>query len=108
MAGLFLVSLFFTPLFVAIPKVATAPALLVIGALMMKSVADIEWSDMASALPAFLCIVVMPLTFSIANGISVAILSYVLIHVASGRARELSPVLVVIAVLLPIFYVLAH
>ena len=99
-AGLFLVSLFFWPLAAAVPGVATAPALIVVGALMMRGVADVEWSDPAVAIPAFLTLVGMPLTFSISTGIALGLLSWVVIHALSGRARGVHPLLWGLAALL--------
>ena len=101
---LFLLSLFFTPVFVAIPAIATAPALIVVGALMMRGAAQIEWQRLDEAIPAFLTLAIMPLTFSIANGIAVGILSYVGIKLLSGRYRETHPLMYLLAVLLLLFH----
>ncbi|HET9984727.1 MAG TPA: NCS2 family permease [Longimicrobiales bacterium] len=75
-AGLFLLATFFSPLAGAIPGIATAPALVVVGALMMRSVRNAAWHDMTEAIPAFLTLVGMPLTFSVANGLALGFLSY--------------------------------
>lgn len=104
-AALFLLSIFFTPLFTAVPAAATAPALIVVGALMMGSVRDVEWGRIDDALPAFLTIAAMPLTYSIANGIVFGILSFAAIKLLSGRAREVSPILYILAVILLLFFV---
>src|SRR5699024_5482460 len=85
---LFLLSMFFWPLIGAVPGAATAPALIIIGALMMSGVMHIDWSDIGDSLPAFLTIVAMPFTFSIANGVSFGIIAYALIKVLSGRVKE--------------------
>jgi adenine/guanine/hypoxanthine permease len=103
-AGLFLVSLFVTPLLIAVPAIATAPALIVVGALMMQSVREVPWGEPANAVPAFLTIAAMPLTYSIANGISLGIVSWVGIRLFSGRWREIHPLLAIVAVLLAAFY----
>lgn len=104
-AALFLLSLFATPLFTAVPAAATAPALIVVGALMMGSVRDVEWSRIDEALPAFLTIAAMPLTYSIANGIVFGIVSFVVIKLFSGRGSDVHWILVVLAVLLALFFV---
>ncbi|MBZ0111397.1 MAG: NCS2 family permease [Thermoanaerobaculia bacterium] len=101
---LFLLSLFLTPIFVAVPAIATAPVLILVGALMMRALPDIPWSDPSEALPAFLVLCVMPLTFSIANGIALGIVSWVLLKAGSGRWREVPPVLFVLSLLLVLFY----
>lgn len=86
--GLFLVSLIFAPVFVAVPAVATAPALIVVGAFMMRGVGSLSWDEIDEAIPAFLTIVVMPFTYSIANGITFGIISYVFIKVLAGKQDE--------------------
>jgi AGZA family xanthine/uracil permease-like MFS transporter len=105
-AGLFFLSLFLTPIFVAVPGIATAPALIVVGALMMRGARDLDWTRADEAIPAFLTMTGMPLTYSIANGITFGIVSYVAIKLLSGRARELHPMLIILAVLLILFHVL--
>jgi adenine/guanine/hypoxanthine permease len=92
----FLLSLFLAPLFLTVPGFATAPALIVVGVMMMKSVAKIEWDDMAEAIPAFLAIVFMPITYSIANGILIGFLAYTLIKVCTGKAKDVSPIIYVV------------
>jgi AGZA family xanthine/uracil permease-like MFS transporter len=103
-SGLFMVSLFMTPLFIAIPAFATAPALLVVGALMMRGAGELDWGRTADALPAFVTLVTMPLTYSIANGISFGIITWVALRVLRGRFREVHPVLYLLTVLLVAFY----
>ena len=85
---LFIVTLFAAPLIGVVPSAATAPALVVVGGLMMTAIAEIPWDDACAAFPAFLTLITIPLTFSIANGLACGIISYVLIHVARGRARQ--------------------
>lgn len=87
--GLFIIAMFFTPLAVIVPMEVGAAALVIVGAMMMAQVAQIDWNDLAVALPAFLCITTMPLTYSIANGIGVGFLSWVIIHAATGRGRKI-------------------
>ncbi|MEK6309978.1 MAG: NCS2 family permease [Curtobacterium sp.] len=94
---LFLASMFLTPLTQVVPLEVAAAGLVVVGALMVAQVADISWTDFGSALPAFLTIVVMPLTYSIANGIGAGFISWVLIKLLSGRGREVSWLLYVVA-----------
>ncbi|WP_413600643.1 NCS2 family permease [Curtobacterium sp. Curtsp57] len=94
---LFLASMFLTPLTQVVPLEVAAAGLVVVGALMVAQVKDIDWADFGSALPAFLTIVVMPLTYSIANGIGAGFISWVLIKALSGRGREVSWLLYVVA-----------
>lgn len=89
-AILFLLSLFLTPIFIAVPAIATAPVLVVVGALMMLGAQDIEWQKIDEAVPAFLTIIAMPFTFSIANGITLGIISYVAIKLITGQAKQLN------------------
>lgn len=96
----FLLSIFFWPLASAVPAVATAPALIVVGAMMMTNIGRVEWGDYSVSIPAFLTIVGMPLTYSIANGISFGIISFVLIKAFSGHVREIHPLMAALAVLL--------
>lgn len=103
-ATLFLLSLFLTPVFVAVPAVATAPALVAVGALMMRGAGEVDWTRVDHALPSFLTIATMPLTYSIANGISFGIVSYVGIKLLSGRFREVHPVMYVLGLLLVLFH----
>ncbi len=86
--ALFIAALFVAPLIGAVPAAATAPALVVVGGLMMSAIAEIPWDDVCTAFPAFLTLIAIPLTFSIANGLACGIISYVLIHVARGRGRQ--------------------
>jgi len=85
---LFLCTLFFAPLVQAIPAAATAPALILIGALMMGSLAEIEWADPREAIPAFLTVVMIPLTYSIANGLAFGITSHAVLKLVKGQARR--------------------
>jgi AGZA family xanthine/uracil permease-like MFS transporter len=84
---LFLATLFFAPLVQAIPSAATAPALILVGALMMGALAEIDWSDAAEAIPAFLTVIIIPLTYSIANGLAFGITSHAILKLVRGQAR---------------------
>ncbi len=86
----FLLALFFTPLFLAVPAAATAPALVVVGIFMMQSAAEIDLSDFTTAAPAVLTLLAIPLTFSIAEGIGLGLLASVVLALATGQARRLS------------------
>jgi AGZA family xanthine/uracil permease-like MFS transporter len=103
--GLFVLAMFFWPLVGAVPSAATAPALILVGALMMEGVKNIEWDDVAVAVPAFLTIVAMPFTYSIANGVAFGIISYALIRVFTGKAKEESWILYLLAALLIARYI---
>jgi adenine/guanine/hypoxanthine permease len=102
---LFLFSLFLWPLAAAVPMVATAPALIILGAMLMESVAKIDWRDFKVALPAFVTMIAMPLTFSIANGISLGILTHVAIALLSKRGKEVHPVMYVLFVVLLVKFI---
>jgi AGZA family xanthine/uracil permease-like MFS transporter len=104
-AALFLASLFLWPLVAVVPAAATAPALVLVGAMMLSSLGRIEWGDPGIMIPVFLTLVMMPLTFSIANGVSFGVISYVVIALFSGKARDVRPVLYVIAALLLARYI---
>ena len=103
-AVLFVGALFFTPVITAVPVAATAPALVIVGALMMKGTRNIPWDRHDEAIPAFLTMVAMPLTYSIATGIALGIVSYVLIKLLAGKAREVHGLMYVLAVLLVLYY----
>lgn len=98
-AIMFTVALFFAPLFGIIPAQATAPALIIVGLFMMSPIKEIEFEDITEALPAFLTIIMMPLAYSIADGIAFGVLSYVILKVFSGRAKDVSGLTYVIAIL---------
>ena len=95
---LFLAAMFLTPLYQVVPVEAAAPALVIVGALMIRQASGIDFTDFRIALPAFLTIVVMPFTYSIANGIGAGFISYVLLAVATGGARKVHPLMWVVAV----------
>lgn len=105
-AVLFGLSLFLSPIFLAIPSFATAPALVVVGFLMMGSIRKVDFSDYAQAIPAFLCVAAMPFLYSISEGIALGVISYVVIRLAAGgeKRRSLNPALCVLAVLFILKY----
>lgn len=86
----FLVSLFFAPLFLSIPSAATAPVLVLVGVMMMSSVVEINFREYSEAIPAFICFVMMPLCYSISDGIVLGMLSYVIINLCAGKYNKLS------------------
>ena len=98
-AGCFTVALFFSPLFLSIPTAATAPALIIVGLLMMEPIKNIPIDDFSESIPAFLCMIMMPLTYSISNGILLGMIAYVLMNVISGKFKNLSPAMYILAVL---------
>ena len=104
-AVLFVLSTLLWPLASVIPAAATAPALIVVGALMLEGLRNVDWDDYAVSIPVFLTIVTMPLTFSIANGVSFGVISYAAIKLLSGRGKEVDPLLYVVAALLVARYV---
>jgi AGZA family xanthine/uracil permease-like MFS transporter len=103
-AGLFLVAAFFAPLAASIPGYATAPALIVVGALMTESIGRVAWTDFTEAVPAFVTVLATPLTFSIATGLSLGLISYTLVKIAAGKFREVSPVIWILTVLFILRY----
>jgi adenine/guanine/hypoxanthine permease len=103
--ALFLLAVFFSPLAAAVPALATAPALIIVGSLMLKSALGVAWNDPTEAVPAFVTMLAMPLTFSIANGLALGFISYPLIKLLAGRGREVSPLVYVLAGLFVLRYV---
>jgi AGZA family xanthine/uracil permease-like MFS transporter len=103
-AALFGVAMFCAPLVAAIPSYATAPALILVGALMCGSVAKVKWDDFSEAVPAFLTLVATPLTFSIATGLSLGLLSFTFLKLFTGKYREISPLIWVLSVLFLLRY----
>lgn len=88
--GLFVLSVLFIPVFQAIPAYATAPALVLVGVMMMANVLSIRWNDLSEAIPAFLVIFMIPLTYSIAEGLSIGFITYPLVKAFQGKAKEVS------------------
>lgn len=101
---LFLLAMFLAPLSAVVPGVATAPALIVIGAMMMSGAIKVDWSEYRYSIPAFLAIVGMPFTFSITAGISLGLISHTLISAATGKAKDVHPVMYVLSILLILRY----
>jgi adenine/guanine/hypoxanthine permease len=104
-AGLFLAAAFCSPLATAIPAYATAPALILVGALMTESIGRVDWKEFTEALPAFVTILATPLTFSIATGLSLGVISYTLVKIAAGKFRDISAVLWILTALFILRYV---
>ncbi len=96
---LFLIALIFSPIIMAIPSFATAPALIVVGLFMIEQVANIDFSDYTEGFPAFITIIMMVVAYSISTGLIFGVISYVLIKLFTGRSKELNPVIVIIAIL---------
>jgi len=101
---LFLVALFFSPLFLAVPGFATAPALVIVGFLMMQQVMKIPWNDIIEAIPSFICIAIMPFAYSIAEGIAFGIISHTILHVAAGKFRDVTWLMYILTVLFILKY----
>lgn len=104
---LFLLATLFSPLFTAIPSFATAPALIFVGFLMFEEVVNIKYTDenLTEAIPAYLCIIAMPLFYSISEGICFGIISYVVLQAATGKAKKVTPLMYVLAILFVLKYV---
>ena len=96
---LFLLAVFLSPIFITIPSFATAPALLFVGFLMISAVTAIDFNDFTEAVPAYLALIAMPLTYSISEGIAAGVISYVVINLISGKAKKITPLMYVLAVL---------
>lgn len=96
---LFLLAIFFAPIFTAVPGFATAPALIFVGFLMVSAIVKINFNDLTEAVPAYLCLLAMPLMYSIAEGIAIGVISYVIINLICGKAKKITPLMYVLAVL---------
>ena len=103
---LFGLSLFLSPIFLAIPSFATAPALVAVGFLMITSILQVDFVDYTEAIPCYICIIAMPFMYSISEGIALGIISYVVINLMAGKAQEkkISPIMYVLAVLFVLKY----
>ena len=95
----FAVALFFSPLFLSIPAAATAPALIIVGLLMMEPIKNIQLDDFSESIPAFVCLITMPLTYSISNGILLGMIAYVLMNIIMGNFKKLTPTTYILAIL---------
>jgi AGZA family xanthine/uracil permease-like MFS transporter len=105
-SGCFLLALFLHPLIRAVPAMATAPALVVVGVFMMQGIRHLDLTDFRVALPAVMTMVLMPLTFSISEGLSLGFLAYVLVNAAAGRARQLSAITYLLAAIFAVHLLL--
>ena len=102
---LFLLSIFLAPIFCAIPGFATAPALIFVGFLMITTVGDINFKELTDAIPAYLCIIAMPLMYSISEGIAIGVVSYVVINLICGKHKKITPLMYILAVLFVCKYI---
>ena len=102
---LFLVSIFLAPVFCAIPSFATAPALIFVGFLMVTAVAEINFDDLTEAIPAYLCLIAMPLLYSISDGIAFGVIAYVVVNLVTGKAKKITPLMYILAVLFILKYI---
>jgi len=104
-AGLFLMATFCSPLATAIPAYATAPALILVGALMTQSISHIEWSEFSESVPSFITMLATPLTFSIATGLSLGLISYTVVKIAVGKFREITALIWILTALFILRYI---
>jgi xanthine/uracil/vitamin C permease (AzgA family) len=104
---LLLVMAFITPLTGIVPQQAAAPALVVVGFLMLTQIRDIPWDDWSIAIPSYLAIALMPFTYSITDGIGAAVIAFVAIRLALGRLRELHPLMIVVALLFAAYFAIS-
>lgn len=104
-AACFAVALFFSPLFLSIPSAATAPALIIVGLLMMEPILKIPFNDFTESIPAFVCIIMMPLTYSISNGILLGMIAYVLMNLICGTYKKITPAMYILAALFIMKYI---
>lgn len=105
-AILFLLSLFLSPFFMAIPAFATAPALVIVGFLMVSSIVDIDFNDLTEAVPAYMAILAMPFTYSISEGIAFGIISYTLINLFTGKVKKINALMVILCIIFIMKYIL--
>jgi AGZA family xanthine/uracil permease-like MFS transporter len=103
--ALFLLAMFFSPVAGVIPPEATAPALVIVGYLMMSTAAEVDWKDPGVGIPVLLTVIVMPFTYSITNGVGAGFLAYVMIAVLRGKAREVHPLLYVVAAIFAWYFI---
>ena len=104
--GCFVIAMFFSPLFLSIPSAATAPALIIVGLLMAEQIKNVDFDDFSESIPAFVCMLMMPLTYSISNGILIGMITYVLMNIICGKFKKLSPAMYILAVLFILKYIL--
>ncbi len=101
----FVIAIFFSPLFLSIPSAATAPALIIVGLLMMEPIVKIPFDNFSESIPAFICIITMPLTYSISNCILLGMISYVLMNMICGNFKKITPVMYILAILFILKYI---
>ena len=104
--GCFVIAMFFSPLFLSIPSAATAPALIIVGLLMAEQIKNVDFDDFSESIPAFVCMLIMPLTYSISNGILIGMITYVLMNMICGKFKKLSPAMYILAILFILKYIL--
>ena len=102
---LFLISVVLSPIFCSIPSFATAPALIVVGFLMLTSILKVNFEDYTEAIPAYVAVIAMPFMYSISEGIAIGVISYVIINVVCGKAKKITPLMYVLAVLFVCKYI---
>jgi AGZA family xanthine/uracil permease-like MFS transporter len=100
----FAISLFFAPVFLAIPSAATAPALILVGCMMMTSILDVDFNDFSESIPAYICMIMMPLAYSISDGIMMGMISYVVLNVICGQYKKINLMTWILAILFIIRY----
>lgn len=101
----FAMALLFAPIFLAIPGAATCPVLVIVGLFMLSPIKDIDFDDYSESIPAFICLILMPLTYSISDGILIGVISYVLLNLLGRKYRKLTPAMYVLAVLFVLKYI---
>ena len=102
----FVIAMFFSPLFLSIPSAATAPALIIVGLLMAEQIKNVNFEDLSESIPAFVCMLMMPLTYSISNGILIGMITYVLMNMICGKFKKMSPAMYILAILFILKYIL--
>jgi AGZA family xanthine/uracil permease-like MFS transporter len=104
--GCFVIAMFFSPLFLSIPSAATAPALIIVGLLMAEQIKNVDFDDFSESIPAFVCMLMMPLTYSISNGILIGMITYVFMNMICGKFKKLSPAMYILAILFILKFIL--
>ena len=102
----FVIAMFFSPLFLSIPSAATAPALIIVGLLMAEQIKNVNFDDFSESIPAFVCMIMMPLTYSISNGILIGMITHVLMNMICGKFKKLSPAMYILGALFILKYIL--
>lgn len=101
----FVITLFFSPLFLSIPAAATAPVLVIVGLLMLEPINRIDFGNYSESIPAFVCIITMPLAYSISDGILLGMISYVILNLLCGNYKKITPTMYILAVLFILKYI---